>query len=229
MLTDFARLPARMRSDAVRAYYDVLAKKRGALVVKRLFDIVLSALGLLILSPVLLLTALAVVLDSRGPVFFRQPRYTRDCRVFRIFKFRTMVSDADRIGPLVTVAGDARITRVGAFLRRTRLDEFPQLINILSGDMTFVGTRPEVEKYVDAYTDEMMATLLMPAGVTSKASIVFKDEARLLAGAADVDQVYIEQVLPQKMRYNLEYLRTFGLFSDLRLMLSTVFAVSRND
>ena len=218
-------LPQYMQNDAVREYYDILAKRTSSLVVKRLFDIVVSAIMLIVVSPVLLILAVWIKLDSQGPVFFRQARITQYGRVFRIFKFRTMVNNADKIGSQVTVGNDSRITKVGAKIRKLRLDELPQLINVLLGDMSFVGTRPEVKKYVDAYTPEMMATLLLPAGVTSVASIRYKDEAALLDKAEDVDRVYIEQVLPGKMEYNLASVRQFGFWSDISTMVWTVVAV----
>jgi lipopolysaccharide/colanic/teichoic acid biosynthesis glycosyltransferase len=158
-------------------------------------------------------------------VFYRQERVTTYGERFRIFKFRTMCQNADKIGTAVTVNGDARITRVGRFLRRCRLDEISQLLNVLDGTMTFVGTRPEVPKYVAAYTPEMMATLLLPAGITSRASILYKDEADLLDAATDVDAVYIHEVLPGKMKYNLEALKNFSFLSDIKTMFRTVFAV----
>ncbi len=225
MTNRFEQLPAPMQCDAVRSYYDLLDRRRGSLLLKRAFDIAASALLLLLLSPVLLGVAVAVKCDSPGPVFFRQERYTANMRRFRIFKFRSMVDKAELAGPLVTVDGDSRVTRVGSFLRRTRLDELPQLLNVLAGDMSFVGTRPEVEKYVERYTDEMLATLLLPAGVTSLASICFKDEAKLLESADDADEVYVKEILPRKMEYNLAYLREFSFWGDLRLMLRTVAAV----
>ena len=225
ILKKWEDLPDKLRTDAVRPYYDILAKRRGSLLVKRLFDIVVSALMLLVLSPVFLVLAIAIKLDSPGPVFYRQVRVTQYGREFRIFKFRSMVSDADKRGSLVTVSGDSRITRVGKFIRKCRLDEVCQLIDVLRGTMTFVGTRPEVPKYVAAYTPEMLATLLLPAGVTSEASIEYKDEAELLDAAADVDAVYIHDVLPGKMRYNLQSLKDFSFFSDIKTMFRTVFAV----
>lgn len=225
ILKKWESLPDNLRTDAVRPYYDLLARRKGSLLVKRLFDIVVSALMLAVLSPVFLILAIAIKLDSPGPVFYRQVRVTQYGREFRIFKFRSMVSDADKRGSLVTVSGDSRITRVGAFIRKCRLDELCQLIDILRGTMTFVGTRPEVPKYVAAYTPEMLATLLLPAGVTSRASILYKDEAQLLDGAEDVDTVYIRDVLPGKMKYNLEALREFSFFSDIATMFQTVFAV----
>ncbi len=229
MLTPFEKLPAAMRNDAVRHYYDLLAPKRGALFAKRVFDIVVSLLMLILLSPLLLVITVCIKLDSKGSVFYRQERYTRDMRVFRIFKFRTMVQDADKRGPLVTLDEDIRITKVGRFLRRARLDELPQLLNVLGGSMSFVGTRPEVGKYVEHYTDEMLATLLLPAGVTSRTSIAFKDEAEMLTHAADADAVYVSEILPIKMQANFKYLETFGFWDDLRIMISTVFAVGETE
>ena len=225
ILKKWEELPESLRNDAVRPYYDLLAKRKGSLLLKRCFDVVVSALMLLVLSPVFLVLAIAIKLDSPGPVFYRQIRVTQYGKEFRIFKFRSMVSDADKRGSLVTVSGDSRITRVGSFIRRCRLDELCQLIDVFRGTMTVVGTRPEVPKYVAAYTPEMMATLLLPAGVTSEASILYKDEAELLDAADDVDAVYIRDVLPGKMKYNLDALKNFSFFSDIATMFRTVFAV----
>ena len=225
ILKKWEALPDNLRTDAVRPYYDLLAKCKGSLLLKRCFDVVVSALMLLVLSPVFLVLAIAIKLDSPGPVFYRQVRVTQYGKQFRIFKFRSMVSDADKRGSLVTVSGDSRITRVGHIIRDCRLDELCQLIDIFRGTMTFVGTRPEVPKYVAAYTPEMMATLLLPAGVTSEASIRYKDEAELLDAADDVDAVYIRDVLPGKMKYNLDALKSFSFFSDIKTMFRTVFAV----
>ena len=225
ILKKWEDLPDFLRTDAVRPYYDSLARRRGSLVLKRVFDVFVSAVMLTLLSPVFLVLAIAIKLDSPGPVFYRQVRVTQYGKEFRIFKFRSMVSDADKRGTLVTVSGDSRITRVGHFIRDCRLDELCQLIDIFRGTMTFVGTRPEVPKYVAAYTPEMMATLLLPAGVTSRASILYKDEAQLLDAADDVDGVYIRDVLPGKMKYNLEELKNFSFFSDIKTMFQTVFAV----
>ena len=225
ILKKWEELPENLRTDAVRPYYDLLAKRRGSLALKRCFDVVVSAMILLVLAPVFLVLAIAIKLDSPGPVFYRQVRVTQYGREFRIFKFRSMVSDADKRVSLVTVSGDSRITRVGHFIRNCRLDELCQLIDIFRGTMTFVGTRPEVPKYVAAYTPEMMATLLLPAGVTSQASILYKDEAELLDAADDVDAVYIRDVLPGKMKYNLDALKNFSFFSDIATMFQTVFAV----
>lgn len=222
-------LPEQLRTEAVRPYYDVLRKKQGSLIAKRLFDIIVSALLLAILSPVFLILAVIIKLDSPGPVFYRQERITQYGKTFRIFKFRTMVSNADKIGTQVTLGNDSRITRVGKLIRKCRLDELSQLIDIFRGTMTFVGTRPEVPKYVAAYTPEMMATLLLPAGVTSLASIVYKDEDRLLSNAADADDIYVTVVLPEKMRYNLDAITRYSLRTDIKLMFRTVFAVLGKD
>ncbi len=225
ILKKWEELPKRLQNEAVRPYYDILRKKRFSLACKRIFDIFVSVLLLILLSPVFLALAIAIKVDSRGPVFYRQERVTRYGKHFLIHKFRTMVDGADKKGSLVTVSGDARVTRVGAFIRRCRLDEIAQLLDVISGNMTLVGVRPEVPKYVDKYTDEMLATLLLPAGVTNLASICYKDEAELLDGAADVDRVYIERVLPGKMKYNLEGIEKFGFWRDIGLMFKTVGAV----
>ena len=225
ILKKWEELPSEMQTDEVREYYDVLKKKKVSLFLKRLFDIVVSFIMLLILSPVFLILALAIKIDSRGPVFYRQVRVTQYNKKFRIFKFRSMVRNADKIGTQVTVSNDRRITRVGAFIRKFRLDEFCQLIDVFRGTMTFVGTRPEVPKYTDQYTPEMMATFLLPAGVTSLASIYYKDEAELLDAAEDADKVYIEDVLPGKMYYNLKAIKDFGFWRDIKIMFMTVFAV----
>ena len=213
-----------MQTEEVRRYYDILKKKKVSLFFKRLFDIVVSAIMLVILSPVFLILAIAIKLDSKGPVFYRQKRLTQYNKPFRIFKFRSMVQNADR-GSQVTVSGDARVTRVGKLVRKCRLDEVSQLIDVFRGTMTFVGTRPEVPKYTEHYTPEMMATLLLPAGVTSLASIYYKDEAELLDAADDTDKVYVEDVLPAKMYYNLKAIEEFSFFGDIKIMFMTVFAV----
>ena len=224
-LCKWEQLPTELQTDAVKPYYDALRKKQGGLVCKRIFDVTVSAIMLLLLSPVFLILAIAIKLDSPGTVFYRQTRVTQYGKEFRIFKFRSMVSNADKIGTQVTVGNDSRITRVGKLIRKCRLDELCQLIDVFRGTMTFVGTRPEVPKYVDAYAPEMMATLLLPAGVTSLASIFYKDEDRLLEGAEDVDKTYITEVLPGKMRYNLKAIKTFSFFGDIKVMFMTVFAV----
>ncbi|WP_302417068.1 sugar transferase [Blautia marasmi] len=225
MLKEWDHLPKYMQSEAVRPYYEKLKKKKISLALKRVFDVVMSTFMLIFLSPVMLIISIAVVMDSKGGVFFRQERVTQYGRKFRIFKFRTMVANADKLGSQVTVKNDMRVTKVGAVIRKYRIDELPQLINIMLGDMSYVGTRPEVTKYVKRYTPEMMATLLLPAGVTSEASIKYKDEDKLLEAAADVDEVYVKQVLPGKMQYNLESLIKFSFLGEILTMIKTVIAV----
>lgn len=225
MIPSWDKLPPDMRTAVVREYYDILRCKKISLIAKRLFDIVASLVLIVIVSPVLVAVAVMIKLDSEGSVFYRQERVTQYGRHFRIYKFRTMVQDADRIGSHVTVGNDPRITRVGAKIRSRRIDELPQLFNVLGGSMTFVGTRPEAVKYVEAYTDEMKATLLLPAGVTSSASIRYKDEAEMLKASDDPDKTYTDKVLPEKMRINCEYLRNYSFFGDIALMLRTVRSV----
>lgn len=222
------KLPPQFRNEAVRPYYDALSHKTGSLLLKRISDIIAALILVVICIPFMLVIAVWIKCDSRGKVLFLQKRVTKYGREFKILKFRTMVSDAEKKGTQVTVSNDSRVTRAGRFLRKCRLDELPQLFNVLRGDMTFVGTRPEVPKYVAGYTDEMYATLLMPAGITSLASIKFKDEEKLLSGAEDTDDVYLHTVLPQKMKYNLEYISRFNFFYDIKLMFMTVFAVAKD-
>lgn len=229
LLKKIEDLAPEFQNEEVKKYYDILKKKTFGLILKRIFDIVVSTIMLIILSPVFLILAVAIKIDSKGPVFYRQERVTQFGKTFRIFKFRTMVANADKIGSLVTVNNDRRITRVGSFIRKCRLDEICQLIDVFRGTMSFVGTRPEVKKYVDAYTDEMYATLLLPAGVTSLASINYKDEETLLSNSDDADSTYINDILPDKMKYNLEYIEKFGFFYDIKLMFMTVFAVLKKD
>lgn len=229
MLKAWDELPEWMRTSEVKEYYDVLAKRKGSLLLKRIFDVVVSIFTLIVTSPIMAVIAIAITIDSPGGVFYRQIRVTAYGREFRIHKFRTMVADADRIGTQVTVGNDARVTKIGLFLRKYRLDEIPQLFDIAAGTMTFVGTRPEVPKYVEQYSEEMKATLLLPAGVTSEASIRFKDEAELLDVSSDVDRVYVEKVLPIKMKYNLESLKKFSFMAEIATMFRTVFAVLGKD
>lgn len=217
-------LPAQMQTDAVRNYYDILQKKQAGLFFKRIFDVVASFCLLLLLSPVFLLLALAIKLDSPGPVFYRQERITQYGKSFRIHKFRTMVQNADK-GAQVTVHNDNRITRVGRLIRKCRLDEIAQLVDVLAGNVTLVGVRPESPRFVAEYTDEMMATLLLPAGVTNLTCIYYKDEAKLLDGVDDPDSVYVEKILPDKMRYNLKGIEQFSFWGDIKLLFMTVFAV----
>lgn len=221
-------LPDEMRTKEVRKYYNILMKHRMWLKVKRSFDVVVAGIMLAVLIIPMGIIALAIRLDSPGPVFFRQARVTQYGKIFRIYKFRTMVDNASKLGAAVTVDNDSRITKVGAFLRKYRMDEFPQLFNILAGDMTLVGTRPEVPKYVKKYTKEMYATLLLPAGLTSRTSIAYKDEDKLLGKAVDeesTDNIYINEVLPAKMRYNLESMKHFGVQADASVLWDTFTSV----
>lgn len=227
MLKKWEELPKYMRTEAVRPYYECLSRKKFSLYVKRFFDVTVASVMLVLLSPILLVLAFLIAKDSKGGVFYRQERVTQYGRKFRIFKFRTMVANADKIGTQVTVQNDNRITKIGEKLRKCRLDELPQLFNIILGDMSFVGTRPESTHYVKCYTPEMYATLLLPAGVTSEASIRYKDEAELLDQAADVDEVYVKEVLPGKMKYNLEEIRKFSWWREIGTMVRTVVAVVR--
>lgn len=229
MLKKWDELPEKLKTEAVKPYYDSLKEKQGSLIIKRIFDITVSLLMIILLSPIFIILAITIKFDSPGPVFFRQKRVTKYGREFRIFKFRTMVNNAEKLGTQVTVGNDSRITRVGSFIRNCRLDEIPQLFNILLGDMSFVGTRPEVPKYVEHYTDEMMATLLMPAGVTSQASIKYKDEAELLEKSEDADETYVNDILPAKMKYNLHDIEHFSLSAELKTMFQTVGAVLGRD
>lgn len=220
-------LPKYMQCKEVREYYDILAKKKLSLKLKRVFDVV-AATGVLIVTTIpMAIISIKIAIESPGGVFYRQERITTYGKKFRIHKFRTMVANADKIGSSVTVSGDSRITPTGDFLRKHRLDELPQVFDVLAGNMSFVGTRPEAIKYVKKYTKEMRATLLLPAGITSEASIQYKDEAELLHAAEDVDKVYVEQVLPEKMKYNLESIRKFSFWQEIMTMMRTVLAVIR--
>lgn len=225
ILCKWEDLPDNMRVEEVRPYYDILAKKKGQLLLKRIFDFVVALIMLIVLCIPIAIISVWIKLDSEGPVFYRQERVTTNGNHFRIHKFRTMVSNADKIGTQVTVGNDSRITRVGKKLRHIRLDELPQLIDVLQGTMSFVGTRPEAVKYVEQYKPEYMATLLMPAGITSEASIRYKDEDKLLSAADDVDRVYVEEVLPAKMVWNLESIRRFKFLCEILTMFRTVAAM----
>lgn len=218
----FNKLPAQFNNDSVKAYYDILSKRRGSIILKRAFDIIVSLIVLIFLIIPIIIISVCIKVNSPGPVFFRQQRVTKYGRVFRIFKFRTMVVNAESLGSMVTTKGDSRVTSIGRTLRKYRLDELPQIFNVISGDMTFVGTRPEVKKYVDLYKDEYYATLLLPAGITSLTSIMYKDEEKLLASSDDADEVYMNTVLPEKMKYNLQYTKDFGFWYDIKIMFKTV-------
>lgn len=226
ILKEFKELPKEMQNDSVLKYYDVLKQKKIMLLLKRFLDFIGSLILLILLSPILIILAILIKIDSKGPVFYRQERVTTNGKIFKIFKFRTMIQDADKRGALITGKQDSRITRIGNKIRKCRLDELPQLINILKGEMSFVGTRPEVKKYVDMYTDEMKATLLMPAGVTSMASIKFKDEDEIISkqtkSGKTVEEAYVNDILPEKMKWNLEYIKKFSIFEDLKICIETI-------
>ena len=222
-------LPLEMQLSEVEPYYQLVSQRKGSLVLKRCLDFLLALVLLFLTSPLFIVLSIWIKLDSKGPVIYKQKRVTQYNRHFKIWKFRTMVTDADKKGSLVTSANDNRITKVGNFIRRVRLDELPQLINVLKGEMSFVGTRPEVPRYTEQYSPEMMATLLLPAGITSLASINYKDEdtiiSQMTAKGMTVDQAYVERVLPEKMHFNLAYLRDFSFIGDIKIMFQTVVEV----
>ena len=229
ILAKYEKLPKKMQNDTVKKYYDILSHKKISLFFKRVFDIIISLILLIILSPLMVGIAIVIKIDSKGKVFYRQERITKYGKIFKIYKFRTMIENADKVGNLITAQNDDRITNIGKKIRKRRFDEIPQLLNILKGEMSFVGTRPEVKKYVDKYSDEMKATLLMPAGVTSKASIKFKEEDEIISNfvknGESIDDVYVKKVLPEKMKWNLEYIKEFNFWKDIKIILDTVISV----
>ena len=228
MLCKWENLPENLKTDAVKPYYDRLNTHRIQLYIKRVFDVLVSFFGIIFLSPLFLITAIIIKLDSPGPVFYKQKRVTQYGKTFEIFKFRSMTNNAST-GANLTTKNDSRITKSGKIIRKFKIDELCQLLNVLSGDMTLVGTRPEVPEYVEEYTDEMLATLLLPAGITSKASIVFKDESELLENAENPRSVYLNEILPQKMKYNLDGIAKFGITNEARLLFMTFFAILGKD
>lgn len=225
ILLDWDKLPDYMRNDEVKEYYDILNKKKASLVIKRALDIILSAILIILLIIPMAIIAILVKCDSKGPVLFKQVRVTTYGKRFKIWKFRTMVDNAEQMGGLITEANDKRVTKLGEKLRKVRLDELPQVFNVFVGDMSFVGTRPEVIKYVDQYTPDMYATLLTPAGITSLASITYKDNDEFFTDPAMVDKNYMEIILPEKMKLNLDYYRKFNAFYDIKIMFKTIGSV----
>ena len=225
ILLDWDKLPDYMRNDEVKEYYDILNKKKASLVIKRALDIILSAILIILLIIPMAIIATLVKCDSKGPVLFKQVRVTTYGKHFKIWKFRTMVDNAEQMGGLITEANDKRVTKLGEKLRKVRLDELPQVFNVFVGDMSFVGTRPEVIKYVDQYTPDMYATLLTPAGITSLASITYKDNDEFFTDPAMVDKNYMEIILPEKMKLNLDYYRKFNAFYDIKIMFKTIGSV----
>lgn len=224
-MVNWNELPDYMRNDSVKPYYDLLRKKKISLFFKRVFDVVIGLMVLVIFAIPMLFVAVMIKLDSEGPVFNRQERVTTNGKHFKIYKFRTMINNAEKIGTSITADNDSRITKVGRKLRKFRIDELPQVFDVLSGNMSFVGTRPEAVKYVEKYTEEYFATLLLPAGITSEASIRYKDEAKLLKITDDLDRTYMEEVLPEKMKYNLQSIKNFNFFGEIVTMFRTIFAV----
>ena len=227
ILKKYEDLPECMKNNETKEYYEILKHKKISLIIKRIFDFLAALILLIILSPIMLLLAIMIKLESKGPVFYRQQTKTKYGKKFRIFKFRTMVQDADKKGALVTMGQDPRITKVGNKIRKCRLDELPQLLNVIKGEMSFVGTRPEVEKYVKEYSNEMRATLLMPAGISSRASIEYKDEdeiiSKYLSKGEKIDDIYVKRILPEKMKWNLEYIKKFNIWEDIKICFKTVF------
>lgn len=222
LLSQKENLPPKLKTPAVLPYYELLCKKRGTLIVKRLLDFIVCSLVFILVSPFFLIFAFLVKVTSPGPVFFKQERIGRDLKPFYILKFRTMVKDADKQGVQLTTGNDSRITGFGKFLRAINMDEMPQLINVIKGDMSIIGTRPEVERYVSIYTDEMYATLLLAPGMLSRASVKYRNENELLTGAADPQQVYINEILPDKMAENLAYLKELSLKEDFVIIMKSI-------
>lgn len=204
---------------------ELLKRKKVQLIFKRIFDIVFSLIGLIILIPVFLIISIIIKLDSKGPVFFKQVRIGRNGGEFRIYKFRTMVTDAEKKGMQITTERDKRITRVGYILRKYKLDELPQLINVLIGDMSFVGPRPEVPKYVELYNDSQKAVLKLKPGITDIASIEYRNESKLLGESDNPEKIYIEEIMPAKLRLNMEYIRNISVFYDVKLIIKTIFKI----
>lgn len=225
ILLSWEQLDPKLQNEEVKKYYKILEKRKLSLIFKRLFDIIVSFVLILCLLPVLAILYIIIKLDSPGNVIFVQNRVTRNNKIFKIYKFRSMVENAEKLGSSVAVVNDKRITRVGKFMRKLRLDEIPQLFNILKGDLSFVGTRPEIPKYVNLYTPEMYATLLLPAGVTSLASILYKNESELLNKSSNIDDTYINKILPEKMKYNLEYIKKVSFWYDIKMIIKTVVEV----
>lgn len=228
LIKKWEKLPEFLKIEEVRPYWEKLRKRNWNLFWKRVFDIFVSLILLLILFPLFLILAIAIKIDSKGPVFYRQVRYTQYGKEFRIHKFRSMTVGADK-GSLVTLKNDNRVTKVGKIIRKLKLDEISQLLDVLSGKMTFVGTRPEVKKYIDAYQNEYLATFLLPAGITSMASVKFKDENDMLDSEENADDAYIKKILPIKMKYNLEEIQKEGMFHDIKIMFMTFFSIFKKD
>lgn len=211
-------------------YIDDILKNKGVqFFLKRGFDIIASFIGLIILSPIFLIIACFIKLNSKGPVFFKQIRIGKNGKRFRIFKFRTMVVDAEKQGMQITVGRDSRITKVGHFLRKSKIDELPQLINILIGNMSFVGPRPEVPKYVQMYNENQKSILKVRPGITDVASIEYRNENALLAQSKNPEETYVKEIMPRKLELNLEYLRKLSIIYDVKLILKTLYVVIKQE
>ena len=204
---------------------EILNRRKFQLIIKRGFDIVVSFIGLLILLPIFLIVAIIIKLDSKGSIFFRQIRVGKNGKEFKIFKFRTMVVDAEEKGMQITVDGDSRITKPGNFLRRSKIDELPQLINVLIGDMSFVGPRPEVPKYVAMYDENQRSILKIRPGITDIASIEYRDENSILAQSKNPEEAYINEIMPRKIELNFKYIENMSVIYDIKLIIETIFKV----
>lgn len=224
MILSIEKLDKRLINSSVLEYRKELLKKKNMLIIKRIVDIVFSLLGILMTMPIAIIISIFIKIDSKGPILYKQERITRNLEKFRIYKFRTMYINSDSNNQLITTKNDSRVTKIGKILRKLKIDELPQLVNVLFGDMTFVGTRPEVEKYVNEYSDEMLATLLLPAGITSFASVMFRNENDML-NFENLDKSYLNDILPIKMKFNLEYLRKISIFTDTVILFRTVINV----
>jgi lipopolysaccharide/colanic/teichoic acid biosynthesis glycosyltransferase len=221
----YSSLPDNFHTELIKSYCDYLAKKQVALFFKRVFDIFTSFIFIVLLFIPMFVVAILVKTTSKGPVLYKQVRVTRYGKDFKILKFRTMVNNADKKGPSITILNDSRVTKVGKFLRKIRFDETPQLFNVIKGEMSFVGPRPEVPTYVEHYSNEMNITLLMKAGITCPASIAFRDEEKILNQSNDYDQTYINRILPIKAKYNIDYVKKFSFFGDCKIMFDTFLVV----
>lgn len=213
-------LPLYMQNDEVKKYYNNLVDKQGYLKIKRCIDIIVSILVLIILIPLFIIISILIKYDSSGPVLYKQKRVTQYGRIFHIYKFRTMIVNADS-GFQITQYNDSRITKIGKILRRYKLDELPQFYNVLTGSLTLCGTRPENPKFVNQYSNEMLATLLLPAGITSLTSIKFTNEALLIQDVNNFDEAYINYILPEKMKYNLQELEQLSFLQDIKILIAT--------
>lgn len=203
----------------------ILEKKRIQLIIKRIFDFTVSSIGIIIISPILLVISILIKLDSKGPILFKQIRVGKNGKPFKIFKFRTMVVDAEKKGMQITVGRDSRITKSGHVLRKTKLDELPQLFNVLTGEMSFVGPRPEVPRYVEMYDENQKSILKVRPGITDLASIKYRNENDLLAKSLDPEATYINEIMPKKIELNIEYLKNMSVLYDIKLIIRTVLVV----